>query len=315
MICINLKNTDPFYCLATEEYLLKNFDDDIFMLWQSDKTVVVGKHQNALGEVNYRYVRENDITVARRILVGGTVYQDAGIVNFAFIKNVKSPAEISFKQITEHVVEALAQLDIDATTSGRNALLIKGLKIPGNAEHIFKNSVLPHGTLLFNSDLDNLGNSIKVIPGKYTSKAVQSNRSKVANISPFLKKEMSIEAFIDFLIGVQLKKEGAESYTISADDEVAIQKLVKEKFTTWDWRWGYSPKYTFTNKAEIDGRTLEIYFEVKKGHIENANLHGNYFVEPYTTELSALLVGKQHFYDAIRDVLKTENEELIYAFF
>jgi lipoate-protein ligase A len=315
MICIVLKNNNPFYCLATEEYLLKNFGDDIFMLWQSDKTVVVGKHQNALGEVNYRYVRENAITVARRISGGGTVYHDAGNVNFAFIKNVKSPAEISFKQFTEPVVEALAQLDIEATTSGRNDLLIKGLKISGNAEHVFKNRVLHHGTLLFNSDLENLGNSIKVIPGKYTSKAVQSNRSKVANISPFLKNEMDIEAFIDFLIGVQLKKDGAESYTISAADNEAINKLVDDKFTTWEWRWGYSPKYTFTNKVEIDGRTLEIHLEVKKGHIESANLQGNYFDAAYLAELTAALVGKQHFYETIRDVLKTDNEELIYAFF
>ena len=315
MICINLKNTDPFFCLATEEYLLKNFDDDIFMLWQSDKTVVVGKHQNALGEVNYRYVRENDITVARRISGGGTVYHDAGNVNFAFIKNVKSPAEISFKQFTEPVVEALTQLGIEATTSGRNDLLIKGLKISGNAEHIFKNRVLHHGTLLFNSDLENLGNSIKVIPGKYTSKAVQSNRSKVANIAPFLKKDLDIEEFIDFLIGVQLKKEGAESYTISADEEKAINKLADEKFTTWEWRWGYSPKYTFTNKVEIDGRTLEIFLKIKKGRIVNANLHGNYFVEPYATELSALLLGKSHFYEDIRHLLGPDNEELIYAFF
>ncbi|AHW59858.1 lipoate-protein ligase [Draconibacterium orientale] len=315
MICIVLKNNNPFYCLASEEYLLKNFDDDIFMLWQSDKTVVVGKHQNALGEVNYRYVRENAITVTRRISGGGTVYHDAGNVNFAFIKNVKSPAEISFKQFTEPVVEALAQLDIEATTSGRNDLLIKGLKISGNAEHVFKNRVLHHGTLLFNSDLENLGNSIKVIPGKYTSKAVQSNRSKVANISPFLKNEMDIEAFIDFLIGVQLKKDGAESYTISAADNEAINKLVDDKFTTWEWRWGYSPKYTFTNKVEIDGRTLEIHLEVKKGHIESANLQGNYFDAAYLAELTAALVGKQHFYETIRDVLKTDNEELIYAFF
>ena len=315
MLCINLKNNNPFYCLAAEEYLLKNFDDDIFMLWQSDKTVVVGKHQNALGEVNYRYVRENDITVARRISGGGTVYHDAGNVNFAFIKNVKSPAEISFKQFTEPVVEALAQLDIEAATSGRNDLLIKGLKISGNAEHIFKNRVLHHGTLLFNSDLENLGNSITVIPGKYTSKAVQSNRSKVANIAPFLKKDLDIEEFIDFLIGVQLKKEGAESYTISADEEKAINKLADEKFTTWEWRWGYSPKYTFTNKVEIDGRTLEIFLKIKKGRIVNANLHGNYFVEPYATELSALLLGKSHFYEDIRHLLGTDNEELIYAFF
>jgi lipoate-protein ligase A len=126
---------------------------------------------------------------------------------------------------------------------------------------------------------------------------------------------MDIEAFIDFLIGVQLKKDGAESYTISAADNEAINKLVDDKFTTWEWRWGYSPKYTFTNKVEIDGRTLEIHLEVKKGHIESANLQGNYFDAAYLAELTAALVGKQHFYETIRDVLKTDNEELIYAFF
>ena len=157
MICIHLKNTNPFYCLAAEEYLLKNFDDDIFMLWQSKDTVVLGKHQNALAEINYPFVRANNVTVARRISGGGTVFHDAGNVNFAFIKNVKSPAEISFKQFTQPVVEALALLGIEATSSGRNDLLIEGLKISGNAEHVFKNRVLHHGTLLFNSDLENLG--------------------------------------------------------------------------------------------------------------------------------------------------------------
>ena len=315
MLCIVLKNNNPFYCLATEEYLLKNFDDDIFMLWQSDKTVVVGKHQNALGEVNYRYVRENDITVARRISGGGTVYHDAGNVNFAFIKNVKSPAEISFKQFTEPVVEALAQLDIEATTSGRNDLLIEGLKISGNAEHVFKNRVLHHGTLLFNSDLENLGNSIKVIPGKYTSKAVQSNRSPVSNISPFLKKEMDIESFIDFMIGVQLKKDGAKSYEITAEDEEAINKLVDEKFITWDWRWGYSPKYSFKNEIILDGKKLLVQLYVKKGTIESCVIEGDYFSEEEKNRIANTLVGKHHFFEPVQDVLQTDNSELIYSFF
>ncbi len=152
MLCIYLKNTNPYFCLAAEEYFLKNFDDDIFMLWQSDDTIVVGKHQNALGEINYRFVRKNNITVARRISGGGTVFHDSGNVNFSFIKNVKSSAEISFKQFTEPVVNTLAKLDIIATTSGRNDLLIEGKKISGNAEHIFKKRVLHHGTLLYNSD-------------------------------------------------------------------------------------------------------------------------------------------------------------------
>jgi lipoate-protein ligase A len=216
---------------------------------------------------------------------------------------------------TRPVVEALAKLGLKATTSGRNDLLIDGLKISGNAEHVYKNRVLHHGTLLFNSDLENLGQAIKVVPEKYASKAVQSNRSKVANISSFLNNEMQIDAFSKFLIDVQLQQEGNAIYEFSDADVQTISELAKEKFITWDWRFGYSPKYTFTNSVTIEGRILRIFLEVKKGIIQNANLEGNYFVEPYTTELSALLEGKRHFFEDVQTVLKIGDEDLIYAFF
>lgn len=319
MLCVHLKNTNPYFCLATEEYLLKNFTEDIFMLWQSEDTVVLGKHQNALGEINYPFVRENDITVARRISGGGTVFHDSGNVNFSFIKNVKSPAEISFKQFTEPVREALAKLGVEATTSGRNDLLIEGLKISGNAEHVFKNRVLHHGTLLFNSDLENLGQAIKVIPGKYESKAVQSNRSKVANISSFLKKEMKIGHFVEFLINVQLEKEGNESYEITNFDGEKIQKLAIEKFETWDWNWGYSPKYAFKNEVEIDGKNLSVQLNVKKGIIEECEISGNYFSFDEAKRISAAFLGKRHFFEDIQNTLKEikdeVSDEFVYAFF
>lgn len=315
MLCIHLKNTNPFFCLATEEFLLKNFSEDIFMLWQSEDTVVVGKHQNAMGEINYPFVRKNNITVARRISGGGTVFHDSGNVNFTFIKNVSSPSEISFKLFTEPVVEALDKLGVKATTSGRNDLLIDGLKVSGNAEHVFKNRVLHHGTLLFDSNLDTLGDAIKVVPGKYEGKAVQSNRSHVANISSYLPKQMGIDKFISFLISVQAQKEGNRLYELRKDDIATISELASDKFITWDWCFGYSPKYTFRNEVEVDGRTLKVFLEVKKGIIENANLEGNYFREPFTTELSALLVGKRHFFEDVKRVLGTDNETLIYAFF
>ena len=319
MLCIHLNNIDPYFCLAAEEYLLKNYQEDIFMIWQSEKAVVVGKHQNLLGEINYKFVRENNIKLARRISGGGTVFHDAGNVNFSYIKNVKSPAEISFKQFTEPVVEALAKLGINAIHSGRNDLLIEGLKISGNAEHVFKNRVLHHGTLLFNSDLKNLGLAIKVIPGKYESKAVQSNRSPVTNISQFLKEEMTVEEFIEFLLGVQLEKYDNSFYELNEIDIRTIDKLSEEKFRTWEWNFGYSPKYLFRNEFENNGKKMKIELNVQKGLIVKCIISGDYFSEKEMKKLSSHLINRKHFFEDIEGTLQFLNfvvsEKLCNIFF
>ncbi len=319
MFCIHLKNSNPYFCLAAEEYLLKNLDKDVFMLWQGEDTIVLGKHQNALGEINYPFVREKNVTVARRISGGGTVFHDAGNVNFSFIKNVKSPAEISFNQFTQPVVSALAKLGVTATTSGRNDLLIEGKKVSGNAEHIFKNRVLHHGTLLFNSDLKNLGQAIKVTPGKYESKAVQSNRSEVANISVFLKQKLEVSEFIQFLIEVQLEKDENIHYELSKNDIQKIEMLAHEKFKTWDWNFGYSPKYTFKNEVEFEGNILKIELNVKKGIIVECIISGDYFPVKIGLKISVQLQNKRHLFEDLYENIKkfqTEvSDELVYSFF
>jgi lipoate-protein ligase A len=318
MLCIHLKTTDPYFCLAAEEYLLKNFTEDIFMLWQSENAVVVGKHQNLLAEINYPFVRENNIALCRRISGGGTVFHDSGNVNFSFIKNVKSMAEISFKQFTAPVVEALAKLGVTATTSGRNDLLIDGLKISGNAEHVFKNRVLHHGTLLFNSDLQNLGQAIKVSPGKYESKAVQSNRSPVANISQFLRKPMKTGEFIQFLIRVQLENHENSFYVLNENHIQSIEKLSTEKFKTWEWNFGYSPNYSFKNEVEIEGKLLKIEMWVERGMIVEAEIMGDYFDTDELMKMQDEFSGRKHFYDSINVVLflifKNPDSELVSAF-
>lgn len=268
------------------------------MLWQSENAVVVGKHQNAMAEINHRFVHENNIAVCRRISGGGTVFHDSGNVNFTFIKNVKSPAEISFKQFTAPVVEALAKLGIEATTSGRNDLLINGLKISGNAEHVYKNRVLHHGTLLFNSDLENLGQAINVTPGKYEGKAVQSNRSPVANISQYLQSPMTTSEFIQFLLNVQLENPENQFYVLNETDIQAIEKSASEKFSTWEWNFGYSPKYTFRNEVEIDGKTLSIRLLVEKGVIVEAEVGGEYFGDEENLQIQNRIQNSKHSFKA-----------------
>lgn len=319
MLCIQIENNNPHFCLAAEEYLMKNFSEDIFMLWQSENTIVVGKHQNALAEINYPFVHKHNIMVARRISGGGTVFHDAGNVNFAYIKNVNSPAEISFKRFTLPVVEALEKLGVTATLSGRSDLLIEGKKISGNAEHVFKNRVLHHGTLLFSSNLKTLGQSIKMSPGKYYGKAVQSNRSEVTNILPFLKKKWSLNDFISFLLNVQLENPGSSLYELNEKDNRGIQKLVDEKFKTWEWNFGYSPKYTFKNEYFFEGKKLEIELQVEKGKIVESNCSGDFFSAQEMKILNGSFQGIRHFYSDIRQKMEGIRPEvsgdLVFSFF
>jgi lipoate-protein ligase A len=284
------------------------------MLWQSENAVVVGKHQNAAAEINHRFVHENNIAVCRRISGGGTVFHDSGNVNFTFIKNVKSPAEISFKLFTAPVVDALAKLGIEATTSGRNDLLIDGLKISGNAEHVYKNRVLHHGTLLFCSDLKNLGQAIKVTPGKYEGKAVQSNRSPVANISQFLKTPMTTIEFIQFLLVVQLEIQGNSLYHLNENDIQIVEKLAVEKFRTWEWNFGYSPKYTFRNEVVIDGKLLSIRLVVEKGVIVEAEIGGEYF-SAIQSELVRKNLLIRHSFNELKKIFSDAENQIFYSFF
>lgn len=320
MLCIHLKSTDPYICLATEEYLLKNYNEDIFMLWQSHEAVVVGKHQNAMGEIDYRYIRENGIKVARRISGGGTVFHDRGNVNFTFIKNVSGPQEISFKRFTQPVVDALATLGVNAATSGRNDLLAGGLKISGNAEHVYKNRVLHHGTLLYDSDLDNLGNAIRVVPGKYVSKAVPSNRSKVANISGFIKNPPSVQSFLQFLLGFQLKTNPENRmHTLLPEENDRIKMLADEKFRTYDWIYGYSPGYRFSNSCSWQNKKLEISFQVEKTKIRDIELEGDVYSEEEIIQLKEKIPGSLHAFGSlsgIHDLLGIRYDaDLIYGWF
>jgi lipoate---protein ligase len=320
MLCIYREETDPFFCLAAEEYLLKKYTDDIFMLWQSYDTVVVGKHQNTMAEINYRFIRENGIKVARRISGGGTVFHDFGNVNFSFIKNVQSPHEISFKNFTESIISALLELGIIAVTSGRNDLLVNGKKISGNAEHIFKNRVLHHGTLLFNSNLNHLADAIRVIPGKYAGKAIHSSRSEVTNISDFLTLPVTRDEFIHHLLNHQIRQTRDNFlFSIPEPDLEGIRLLSAQKYKTWDWQYGYSPEYTFTNSVKFDNNQLIMNLTVKKGKIVSAKINGTYYLQDKALKLENILVNKPHCFESISEVHENlniaPNKELIYSYF
>jgi len=304
VICIQQKDTDPYFNLAAEEYLLKNFAEDVFMLWQSDSAIVVGKHQNALAEINHRYVYENGIKVARRLSGGGTVFHDPGNLNFTFIKNIAEIDKINFKVFTQPVIDVLRKLGLDAYPSGRNDLLLNGKKISGNAEHVYKKRVLHHGTLLFNSQLQKLKNALKVDLSRFEDKAVQSNRSAVANIIDFLGEPMMVEAFASFVFtGIKTDLSDAEVFQFSEEDKKAIRQLRDEKYATWDWIYGYSPKYNYKNQTGSGAGMVSCSLQVSKGKIESSGWGGS--ISPgQAALLAAALQNSRHELSELEQRLK-----------
>ncbi len=326
MRCIIRQETDPYFNLAAEEYVLKNFESDCFMLWRNEPSIIVGKHQNTLAEINADYVKENQIKVVRRLSGGGAVFHDLGNLNFTFTASGEHHKLVDFRKFTLPILEVMQKLGIDARFEGRNDLTIEGRKFSGNAEHVFKNRVLHHGTLLFSSMMTDLSNALNVDPSKFQDKAVKSVRSRVTNISEHLKQPLSVLEFRDMILQHMMERtSGAELYNFSVADIEKIARLRDEKYKTWEWNFGYSPGYNFRKAVKTNGGKLEVTLEVTNGIIEKAKFYGDYFNKLDPADIEQALTGTVHSESHIREKLKgfeiqdyflnVSAEELVSALF
>jgi lipoate---protein ligase len=207
MLLVKNHHTNPYFNLAAEEYLLKQRDEDFFMLWQNAPCIVIGKNQNAHAQIHHDYVKENDITVVRRLSGGGAVFHDLGNINFTFITKKNHNEAIDFSPFTLPIIHALKDLNVNAEFSGRNDILIDGKKFSGNAQYYYKERLLHHGTLLFSGNLTDLAKALKPKPQKIEDKAVQSTISRVTNIKSHLSTPMTVQEFLQYLENPHTKKQ------------------------------------------------------------------------------------------------------------
>jgi lipoate---protein ligase len=302
--------TDPRINLAIEEYALKNLDinETYLLFYINEPSIIIGKNQNTIEEINTDYVESNGIHVVRRLSGGGAVYHDLGNLNFSFITKDDGESFHNFRKFTEPVIEALHKMGVKAELSGRNDILAEGRKISGNAQFSTRGRMFSHGTLLFDSEIDSVVSALNVKKDKIESKGIKSIRSRVANISEFLSEKMSIEQFRSHLLkNIFSELNEIPEYVLTEEDWNKIHDLSKERYQNWDWNYGKSPKFNLQHSHRFPVGGIDVRLEVNRGVIDDCKIYGDFFGVGDVSEIETLLIGQKYEKAALESALENIN--------
>jgi lipoate-protein ligase A len=309
MKLISNTSNDPTINLALEEYCVRNLnvENEMYLLFYINQpSIIIGKHQNTIEEINKDYVDAKGIKVVRRISGGGAVYHDFGNLNFSFITKYSPEFFHNFEKFTKPVVETLREMGVNAELGGRNDITAGGRKISGNAQFTNLKSMFSHGTLLFNSHIEDVVQALNVKIDKIESKGIKSVRSRVANITEFLKDEMSIEEFKERIIKNIFKEyDVVPKYELSEAEWEEVNKLSVLKYKTWEWNFGRSPEFNIQNVNRFDFGQVDARIFVKEGKIKNIKFFGDFLgygdSEDVEKKLKGIIYKEEDVLSALKD--------------
>lgn len=311
----NQNNYDASVNIALETYLVENklVDEPILLFYINDPSIIIGRNQNTLEEINQAYVEKKGIRVVRRMSGGGAVYHDRGNFSFCFIKDDDGSFR-DFASFTKPVIEALHHMGaIGAELQGRNDLLIDGKKFSGNAMYAKDGRMTAHGTILFDADLEEVTHALKPRQEKMTSKGIKSIRSRVTNIKPFVDAEyqsLTTEEFRDKLLLAIFKvdrRQDVPEYHLTEEDWAKVEEIRQERFGNWDWNYGQSPDFDVAHAHKFPFGLVDLRFNISEGQIKEAKIYGDFFGLGDIHELEAQLVGVRYERQALKETFEQIN--------
>jgi lipoate---protein ligase len=302
--------TDPRTNLAIEEHILrnlKNLEGGVF-LFINEPSIILGRNQNPFEEVNLEFAEAHRLHIVRRLSGGGTVYHDLGNLNFSFVTHQRKEDFHNFRKFTAPAIRVLHRLGVDAQLSSRNDILVDGRKVSGNAQYIAAGRMLTHGTLLFNTDLSNLSQALKVNAGAIDSKSIKSVRSRVANIGEFLKEPLDIQTFrLKLTEGIFAGSQEFPRYRLTQDDWASIQQISADRYQTWEWNFGHSPQFSLKRTHLFPWGEIEARLDIANGLIRSIQFSGTSLGEYSTASLEKALTGARYERQHIRATASERN--------
>jgi lipoate-protein ligase A len=294
MYYIESPSTNPHFNLALEQYVFDRLDPghEYFMLWQNDNAIIVGKHQNTIGEINPAYVKEHNISVVRRLSGGGAVYHDLGNINFTFIADNTAGSNFDFATFCSPVIKALESFGVPAQLNGRNDMTIDGKKFSGNSQYMKHGRVMHHGTIMYDSNLEVVTQALNVPKDKIESKGLKSVRSRVTNVKPYVQGDITTREFWDRLRDFMFQEYQLQPYELTQEDLEQVRQLQNQVYDQWSWNFGASPAYQMCKQRRVEGcGKLEIHMDVKDGVLQALAFFGDYFGNGDSTQLAQRLIG------------------------
>lgn len=290
--------TDPSVNLAIEEYALKHLsaEQSYLLFYINSPSIIIGKHQNTIEEINQEYVKDHNIQVVRRLSGGGAVYHDLGNLNFSFITKDDGQSFHNFLKFTQPVIDYLRSMGVEAELSGRNDIQVGEKKISGNAQFSTRGRMFSHGTLMFDLNLEDVQASLNANPEKFKSKSTKSVRSRVANIKELMGTDMTIEQFREGLLRSIFGMEPSEvpQYSLGEADWAKINEISCDRYQNWDWNYGQSPASNVKHVKKFPAGLVDIRMDIKDGYIGEIKIYGDFFGVGDVADVEDALRGKRY---------------------
>jgi len=230
---------DAAFHFSVEEFFTRysRRKEPVLMLWQTEKTVMLGNNQVVRAEVDVDYANKSEIQIVRRSSGGGAIFTDLGTVLYTVIEPLENEAKIHREKVASTIITAIKKMGVPAKREGRNDILVEGRKISGFAQYTSGNHICTHGSLLFDADLETLSKVLIANEEKLIPKGIASIRSRVTNIKPYIKETPTTSEFISMLKKELLTGKIFSLFEPGEDDLKSIDRIKSEKYANRDWNY------------------------------------------------------------------------------